>query len=43
MYCKTCNRSATTCDLMKEIGFTKTYNLLGGIAEWKGEVESQNK
>ena len=43
VYCKTGNRSATTCDLMKEIGFTKTYNLLGGIAEWKGEVESQNK
>ena len=43
VYCRTGSRSATTCDLMKEIGFTKTYNLLGGIAEWKGEVESQNK
>jgi len=43
VYCKTGNRSATTCDLMKEMGFTKTYNLLGGISEWKGDVEDQNK
>lgn len=43
VYCKTGNRSATTCDLMKEMGFTKTYNLLGGITEWKGDVEGQNK
>ena len=43
VYCRTGSRSATTCDLMKEIGFVKTYNLLGGITEWKGEVEGQNK
>ena len=43
VYCRTGARSATTCDLMKEMGFTKTYNLLGGISEWKGEVENQNK
>ena len=43
VYCRTGARSATTCDLMMEMGFTKTYNLLGGISEWKGEVENQNK
>ena len=43
VYCRTGSRSATTCDLMKEMGFAKTYNLLGGIAQWKGEVDDQNK
>ena len=43
IYCRTGSRSANTCELMKEIGFAKTYNLLGGITEWKGEVEAQNK
>ena len=42
IYCRTGSRSANTCELMKEIGFAKTYNLLGGITEWKGEVEGQN-
>tara|TARA_B100000427_G_C15511170_1_gene596239 strand:+ start:1663 stop:1974 length:312 start_codon:yes stop_codon:yes gene_type:complete len=39
IYCRTGVRSSNTCELMKEIGFTKTYNLMGGIADWKGEVE----
>jgi rhodanese-related sulfurtransferase len=43
IYCRTGSRSANTCELMKEIGFAKTYNLLGGITEWEGEVEGQNK
>ncbi len=42
IYCRTGSRSANTCELMKEIGFAKTYNLLGGITEWEGEVEGQN-
>jgi rhodanese-related sulfurtransferase len=43
IYCRTGSRSANTCELMKETGFAKTYNLLGGITEWEGEVEGQNK
>ena len=42
IYCRTGSRSANTCELMKEIGFAKTYNLLGGITDWEGEVEGQN-
>tara|TARA_B110000196_G_scaffold276651_1_gene254749 strand:- start:126 stop:446 length:321 start_codon:yes stop_codon:yes gene_type:complete len=42
IYCRTGSRSANTCELMKEIGFAKTYNLLGGITDWEGEVEDQN-
>ena len=43
VYCRTGSRSANTCVLMKEMGFSKTYNLLGGITEWEGEIEGQNK
>ena len=42
VYCRTGSRSANTCELMKEMGFTNSYNLLGGITEWKGEVEGQS-
>jgi len=24
----------------KELGFNKVYNLVGGIVEWKGEVDN---
>jgi len=43
VYCRTGSRSATTCELMKEMGFTKAYNLLGGITEWNGETEHNNQ
>ena len=42
IYCRTGSRSANTCELMKEMGFSNSYNLLGGITEWKGEVEGQS-
>ena len=38
VYCRTGVRSANSCQLMNELGFKKTYNLLGGIVEWKGEI-----
>ena len=38
VYCRTGVRSANSCLLMKELGFRKTYNLVGGIAEWKGKL-----
>ncbi len=41
IYCRTGSKSANTGYWMKEIGFAKTYNLLGGITEWEGEVEGQ--
>ena len=31
-------RSSNSCVLMNEMGFKKTYNLLGGIVEWDGEL-----
>ena len=38
IYCRTGVRSANSCALMKELGFKKTYNLLGGIVEWNGKL-----
>ena len=39
VYCRSGARSAQACKLMEQIGFDKTYNLLGGILEWRGEIE----
>ena len=39
IYCRTGVRSANSCQLMNELGFNKVYNLLGGIVEWKGEID----
>ncbi len=39
IYCRSGNRSSRACDIMKSMGFKKTYNLLGGISEWKGLTE----
>ncbi len=40
VYCRTGIRSANSCQLMSELGFKKVYNLIGGIVEWKGEVNN---
>ena len=40
IYCRTGVRSANSCLLMKEFGFAKTYNLIGGIVDWNGEIIS---
>ncbi len=38
IYCRTGVRSANSCALMKELGFKNTFNLVGGIVEWKGKL-----
>ena len=38
IYCRTGVRSANSCLLMKELGFDRTHNLLGGIVKWSGEI-----
>jgi rhodanese-related sulfurtransferase len=38
VYCRSGARSAQACQLMSQLGFTTTYNLMGGILEWEGEV-----
>ena len=36
VYCKGGGRSSKTADEMKEVGFTKVYNLEGGYDAWVG-------
>jgi len=38
MVCRSGNRSGQACGFMQSIGFEKTYNLVGGMMEWTGEV-----
>ena len=37
LYCRTGHRSANAMSLMKERGFEKLYNMLGGITRWREE------
>lgn len=38
IYCRSGARSAKACEIMNELGFDNTYNLLGGMLDWDGEV-----
>jgi rhodanese-related sulfurtransferase len=35
VYCQSGTRSARAAQIMSDLGFTKVYNLRGGIAKWK--------
>ncbi|SDK30298.1 Rhodanese-related sulfurtransferase [Catalinimonas alkaloidigena] len=38
VYCQSGNRSGRACRLMHERGFTRLYNLRGGMLSWRGNV-----
>jgi rhodanese-related sulfurtransferase len=38
VYCKAGGRSAQACGVMNQLGFEKTYNLVGGFMQWQGAV-----
>ncbi len=38
VYCRSGGRSAQACMILNSLGFPNTYNLLGGMMEWEGEV-----
>jgi len=40
VYCKAGARSGQACAVMNQLGFNKTYNLLGGFSQWQGEISS---
>lgn len=40
VYCKAGGRSAQACNVMNQLGFENTYNLIGGMMQWNGEVVS---
>ncbi len=41
VYCKAGGRSAQACSVMNQLGFENTYNLIGGMMNWNGEVVQQ--
>ncbi len=38
VYCKAGGRSSQACNIMNQLGFENTYNLIGGFMNWHGEV-----
>lgn len=39
VYCRSGNRSGQACSIMNQLGFDNTYNLMGGIMEWEGDIQ----
>lgn len=39
VYCAAGARSANACNIMKELCFENTFNLVGGFSEWDGPME----
>lgn len=37
IYCRSGNRSAQACEILKKQGFTQLYNLQGGIIAWQAD------
>lgn len=40
IYCAAGGRSGQACNIMQQLGFETTYNLVGGISQWDGPVVS---
>jgi len=40
VYCRSGNRSGQACQIMDDLGFSKTINLIGGMNEWNAEKVS---
>lgn len=38
VYCKAGGRSEQACNIMNQLGFKNTFNLIGGMMEWQGET-----
>ena len=38
VYCRSGARSGQACAVMNQLGFDKTYNLVGGFNNWEGEI-----
>lgn len=43
VYCKAGGRSAQACNIMNQMGFKNTYNLVGGFMNWEGDIAQPNE
>jgi rhodanese-related sulfurtransferase len=43
LYCRTGKRSLAAADTLRTLGFSKVYDLTGGIANWNGPVEKKQQ
>lgn len=43
VHCKSGQRSMMACMMLDSMGFTNTYNLTGGIMDWKNKFELPSK
>lgn len=41
VYCRSGGRSAQACAVMQSVGIMNTFNLIGGITDWDGEIINQ--
>jgi rhodanese-related sulfurtransferase len=39
VYCRSGGRSGQACNMMNQMGFQNTYNLMGGFMNWDGDVD----
>ena len=40
VYCAAGARSGQACNVMNQLGFENAYNLVGGMSQWRGPVET---
>lgn len=40
VYCRSGGRSAQACAVLQSLGIKNTFNLIGGITDWDGPIES---
>ncbi len=40
LYCKAGSRSMQACQVMNQMGFARTFNLIGGFSKWNGERQN---
>lgn len=43
VHCKSGQRSMMACMMLDQMGFTNTYNVTGGILEWKNKFDLPSK
>ncbi|MUU79699.1 rhodanese-like domain-containing protein [Winogradskyella endarachnes] len=42
VYCRSGARSGQACGIMNQLDFKNTYNLVGGIMGWQGDIVNQD-